>query len=170
MTITEVCDLLRKELINNGYEYGFVVAGKKYKPDMSNGLDSEYYRLSMTIYRVQHPSVTMKEKIGTCVETVLVMKTILDAHNIPNKIWLLYNSGKNKVHTILTFEAENKVVYLELTPQSAKPWYGRELVYDSEETFQQAYYQKGFEIIDVTEQIEIGQPPRFLLERLNKRK
>jgi len=166
MKIIEISDLLRKELFNNGYEYGFVVDGKKYKPDMSNGFDSEYYRLSMTIYRVQHPSVTMKEKIGTCVETVLVMKTILDAHNIPNKIWLLYNSGKNKVHTILTFEAENKVVYLELTPQSAKPWYGKEIVYSSEEEFLEEYRRNNYEVSDVTDAIVIGQPPEFLLKKL----
>ncbi len=34
MTITRICDMLRKELLNNGYEYGFVAGGKKYKPDM----------------------------------------------------------------------------------------------------------------------------------------
>ena len=98
------------------------------------------------------------------------MKALLDQQKALNRIWLLYQREKGKAHTVLTFQVEGKTVYLELTHQSAKPWYGRELVYDSEETFQQAYYQKGFEIIDVTEQIEIGQPPRFLLERLNKTK
>ena len=95
MTIIEICDMLKKELLNNGYEYGFVADGKKYKPDMSNGFDSEYYQQSLTIYRVQEPLVTMKEKIGTCVDAVLVMKRILDIHGIFSKIWLLYNKEKN---------------------------------------------------------------------------
>jgi len=166
MTIIEISDLLRKELFNNGYEYGFVVDGKKYKPDMSNGFDSEYYRLSITIYRVQDPLVTMEEKIGTCVETVLVMKTILDKHDITNKIWLLYNKGKNKVHTILTFEAEGKIVYLELTPQSAKPCYGKEIIYSSEQEFLEEYQKNNYEVSDVTDAIIVGQSPEFLLEKL----
>lgn len=166
MNITEICDLLRKELFYNGYEYGFVLKGKKYKPDMSNGFDSEYYRLSMTIYRVQHPSVTMKEKIGTCVETVLVMQTILDAHDIPSKIWLLFNKSKKKVHTILTFEAEGKIVYLELTPQSAKPWYGKEIVYSSEEEFLEEYRENNYEVSDVTKDVIIGEQPEFLLKKI----
>ena len=32
MTITKICDILKKELLNNGYEYGFVVNGKKSEP------------------------------------------------------------------------------------------------------------------------------------------
>lgn len=36
MTISEICDILRKELYNNGYEYGFVLDGKKYKPNCVN--------------------------------------------------------------------------------------------------------------------------------------
>ena len=46
MTITKICDILKNELLNNGYEYGFVVDGKKYRPDMSNGFDNEYYQYS----------------------------------------------------------------------------------------------------------------------------
>ena len=30
---------------------------------------------------------------------------------------------------------ERKTVYLELTPQSRKPWYGQEIVFDSEQSF-----------------------------------
>ena len=40
MEIKRVCDLLRKELYNNNYEYGFYCDGKKFKPNMSNGFDS----------------------------------------------------------------------------------------------------------------------------------
>ena len=166
MNITEICDLLRKELFYNGYEYGFVVDGKKYKPNMSNGFDSEYYRLSMTIYRVQHPSVTMKEKIGTCVETVLVMKSMLDEYDIKNKIWLLFNKTKKKAHTILTFEADGKIIYLELTPQSAKSWYGKEIVYSSEEEFLEEYQRNNYEVTDVTKDVVIGEQPEFLLKKI----
>ena len=166
MTIIEICDMLKKELLNNGYEYGFVVNGKKYRPDMNNGFDNEYYQYSLTIYRVQDPHVTMKEKIGTCVDAVLVMKRILDIHGIPSKIWLLYNKMKNKVHTVLTFEAESKVVYLELTPQSGKAWYGKELVYEDEQMFLQELEKQNYEVSDVTDSIRIGQQPKFLLEKL----
>ncbi len=165
MTIIEICDVLKKELLNNGYEYGFVVDGKKYKPDMS-GFDEEYYRLSTTIYRVQDPSVTMKEKIGTCVEAVMVMKYLLDAKKVPNKIWLLYNRKKHKVHTVLTFEAEGTVVYLELTPQSSKEWYGKELVYENEQEFLQGYEENGYDVSDVTGKVVVGERPVFLLEKL----
>lgn len=163
MTITELCDMLREELLNTGYEYGFIADGKKYKPDMSNGFDKEYYQRSLTIYRVQAPLVTMKEKIGTCVDAVLVMKHLLCKHNIPCKIWLLYNKEKNKMHTILTFMAEGKVVYLELTPQSAKPWYGKELVYADEKAFSEEFEKHNYELSEVTDAVVIGEQPEFLL-------
>ena len=108
----------------------------------------------------------MQEKIGTCVDAVLVMKYILDVHSISSKIWLLYNKAKNKVHTILTFEAESKVVYLELTPQSGKAWYGKELVYDDEKMFLQEFTKQNYEVLDVTDSVRIGQQPKFLLEKL----
>ena len=88
MTIKEICDILRSNLYNKGFEYGFILNGQKYKPDMNSGFDKEYYRLSNTIYRVQNPMVTLEEKIGTCVDSVLVMKSILDKLNVSCKIWL----------------------------------------------------------------------------------
>ena len=145
MTIVEICNLLRNELFDNGYEYGFYLNGKKYKPDMSQGFDSEYYRLSTTIYLVQDPCDTVREKIGTCIDAVVVMKAILDERNICNKIWLLYSKEKNKAHTVLTFEAENKTVYLELTPQSGKPWYGKEIIYSCEEEFLEENEKNNYE-------------------------
>ena len=78
MTIGEICDILRTELLSKDYEYGFVLNGQKYKPNMENGFDNEYYHLSTTVYCVQDPTITMKEKIGTCIDTVLVMKLILE--------------------------------------------------------------------------------------------
>lgn len=166
MTIAEICNILRNELFNTGYEYGFIANDKRYQPDMNNGFDSEYYQSSLTIYRVQEPNVTRKEKLGTCVETVLVIKQILDELQIPCTLWLLHNKTKNKVHTIPTFEAEGKVVYLELTPQSAKPWYGREIVYDTEQEFLKEYVQNNYDVSDVTNAIIIGEQPHFLLEKL----
>ncbi len=167
MKISELCDMLKSELLNNNFEYGFIANGKKYKPNMINGFDNEYYCFSKTIYLVQEPNVTIKEKIGTCIDTVVVMKSILDKLNVPNKIWLIYNKCKNKAHTILTFEAENKIVYLELTPQSSKEWYGHEIVYLSEQEFCQKYERMGYDISDVTGAIFIGQQPHFLLNKLH---
>lgn len=163
MKIPEICDLLREKLFNNGYEYGFYLNGKKYKPDMSKGFDEEYFQLSKTIYRVQEPLVTVHEKTGTCIDAVLVMKKLLDEYSIPCKIWLIF---KNSSHTILTFEAEEKIVYLELTPQSAKPFYGKEIVYENEQALLEEYRKNGYDISDVTDSIEIGRPPEFLLAKL----
>ena len=166
MTITEICTILRNELYNTGYEYGFVADGKRYQPDMSNGFDNEYYQNSLTIYRVQDPAVTRAEKLGTCVETVVLIKQLLDGLHVPCKLWLLHNKTKNKVHTIPTFEAEGKVVYLELTPQSSKTWYGKEIIYDNEQAFLTEYEQNNYDVSDVTNRIIIGEQPHFLLEKL----
>ena len=165
MTIKEICDILRSDLYNNGFEYGFVLNGQKYKPNMNDGFATEYYRLSTTVYLVQEPKVTLKEKIGTCIDATLVMKSILDELSIPCKIWLLHN--KNKAHTILTFSAEDKIVYLELTPQSSKKWYGQEIIYPSEQALLQEYKNIGYDVSDVTDLIIIGEQPLFLLEKIN---
>ncbi len=164
MTISEICHFLKNELFNNGYEYGFVSDGIKYKPNMQNGFDMNYYHFSKTIYRVQDPVVTIREKIGTCVDAVLVMKMLLDLHNIKNTIWLLNKKNNNKVHTVLTFEAENKIVYLELTPQSSKDCYGKEIIYSCIEDFLCEYENADVEVNDVTNSIVIGQQPYFLLD------
>ena len=167
MTIREICDILRSELFNNNFEYGFILDGKKYKPNMKEGFDNEYYCLSKTIYLIQEPQVTLQEKIGTCIDIVLVMKWMLDKLSVPSKIWLIYNKHKNKAHTILTFLAENKIIYLELTPQFSKEWYGQEILYLSEQEFCQEYEKMGYDIFDVTDLIVIGQQPHFLLNKLN---
>ncbi len=167
MIINEICNKLRAELFNNGFEYGFILNGRKYKPNMKYGFDNEYYHFSKTIYCVQDPVVTLKEKIGTCVDTVLVMKSILDKLNVPCKIWLLCNKKKNNLHTILTFTAENKIIYLELTPQSSKAWYGQEILYSNESDLIQEYENNGYDISDITNLIIIGQQPKFLLDKLS---
>ena len=166
MKIVEICDALRKELFNSGYEYGFVVDGQTYKPNMADGFDAAFYHFANTISRVQDPEVTRKEKIGTCIDAVLVMRQILNEYNVSSKIWLLYQKEKNKVHTILTFEAEGKIVYLELTPQSGKPWYGKEIIYDDEQTFLNKQENNGWEVFDVTDRVIVGERPQFLLEKL----
>lgn len=166
MTIPEICELLKSELFGRGYEYGFFLDGKKYTPNMEKGFDREYYHLSTTIYRVQNPLVTMREKIGTCVDAVMVMKMLLDQQKVPNTIWLLCHNLTHKVHTILTFEAENQVVYLELTPQFSKDHYGQEILYANLQDFLSFYEQNGFEVTNVTDAITVGQPPVFLLEKI----
>lgn len=49
MKINEICNLLRDELLNNDYKYGFVIDNKKYTPNMTGGFDYEYYNLTMTV-------------------------------------------------------------------------------------------------------------------------
>ena len=168
MKIKNICDLLKQELYKSGYQYGFYSAGKKYTPDFSMGFDANYFNLSKTIYRNQDPSDTMTEKIGTCIDTVVVMKTILDKINIQNKIWLIRHNTKNNNHTILTFAAEEKLVYLELTPQSNKPWYGKELLYDNEHSFIESFKKENYTIVEITDKIIIGDNPDSLLKYLDK--
>ncbi len=168
MKIVEICDALRAELMNNGYQYGFVVDSQTYQPNTTNGFDAAFYHLANTISRVQDPALTRKEKVGTCIDAVLVMRQILGGYNVPSKIWLFYQKQKNKVHTILTFEAEGKTVYLELTPESNKPWYGKEIVYASEQSFLREQESNGYEISDVTDKVIIGERPYFLLEKLKQ--
>ncbi len=166
MNISEICNILKTELYDNGYEYGFYLNGRKYRPDISSGFDAEYDKQAKTIYRVQQPAVTMREKIGTCIDAVLVMRHLLSNHSISSKIWLLYNKDKNKPHTILTFSAEEKIVYLELTPQSAKPWYGKEIVYSCEEDMLSEYRSNNYDVDDVTDSIIPDAQPSFLLSKI----
>lgn len=166
MKITEICDILKQELYNNGYQYGFYCNGRKYTPDFSNGFDAEFFNLQKTIYRIQDPQDTMKEKIGTCIDAVVVMKNILDEINVQSKIWLLHHSVKKTPHTILTFEAEEKLVYLELTPQSNKHWYGKAIIYNHEHDLIKEFQEKAFTIIEVTDKITIGDHPDSLLQHL----
>ena len=166
MKITETCDILRQELYQNDYQYGFYYDGRKYIPDFSNGFDAEFFNLQKTLYRIQNPRDTMKEKIGTCIDAVMVMKSILDEINVQSKIWLLYHNAKRTPHTILTFEAEEKLVYLELTPQSNKPWYGKEILYENEHSFVDSFQKDDFTIIEITDKLAIGSHPDSLLQYL----
>ena len=166
MLIQEACKLLKRELLNNGYEYGFYLNGKIYKPDMTKGVDKAFFERLLTEYCIQDPKDTMKAKVGTCNDAVILMKSILDQHSIPSKIWLLHDRQKRKYHTVLTFYLEGKTVYLELTPQSGKLCYGEEIVFDSEESFVDEYANDNREVIDVTDSVLIGERPDFLLSRM----
>ena len=162
MTISEICDILKSKLYKTGFEYGFVLNGIKYKPNMEHGFDYKYQQFVEQIYVVQKPEDTLNYKIGTCIDTVILMSSLLDNLEVQYKIWLLDN--KKKVHTILTFNAENRIVYLELTPQSSKPWYGNEIIYSNENELQNHYNNNGFDIIDITDKIVVGERPHFFNE------
>ena len=166
MLIHEACELLKKELLDNGYVYGFYLNGTVYKPDMTKGFDKEFFDCLLTQYRIQDPEDTMREKVGTCHDAVILMKTILANHDVSSKIWLLHDKQKDKFHTILTFYLEGKTVYLELTPQSNKPWYGKEIIFDSEQSFVNEYKKNDRDVIDVTDAVIIGKTPDFLLSRM----
>ena len=108
----------------------------------------------------------MKEKIGTCIAAVIATHSILDDINVHSHISLSSHTAKRTPHTILTFEAEEKLVYLELTPQSNKPWYGKEIIYNDERDLIKEFRGKDFVIIEVTEKIIIGDHSEALLRCL----
>jgi len=166
--IQRICKLLKDELLDNGYEYGFYLNGKTYKPDTSNGFDEEFFGRLLSEYRIQDPNDTKRAKVGTCNDVVVLMKSILDEQDVPSKIWLLHDGQHGKFHTVLTFCVEDKTVYLELTPQSAKPWYGKEKVFDDEQGFISEYGKDGCEVIEITDSVVIGEAPEFILSRMGQ--
>ena len=83
-----------------------------------------------------------------------------------NAFWLPDYARGKKFHTILTFQAENQVIYLELTPQSRKPWYGKELLYASEAQLISEYRKTDCELTDVTDSVRAGSTPEFILSRI----
>jgi hypothetical protein len=152
--------------MDNGYEYGFYLDRKRYMPDFTLGFDKKYFKLSTTIYRVQNPIDTKKEKIGTCIDTCLLMREMLEKLSVNSNIWLIKHREKESVHTIVTFESEGKIVHLELTPRSKKPWYGKEIIYSSVNDFLNDSKKHAYDIYDVTDDIKIGDAPDFLLKHL----
>ena len=166
MRINEICAVLKNEFLGSGYEYGFCLNEVRHTPNMSLGFDEEFFRLLSGETRIQAPAETMREKVGTCADTVVLMKCILDKHDIPSRTWALHNLQKNKYHTALTFSAEGKTVYLELTPQSKKPWYGKEIVYDDDRQFIAEYKSNGFEVFDITDTDLVGKTYNELTEAL----
>ncbi len=159
----ELLQLLKTELLDNGYSYGFYLDNRRIVPDMSLGFDEEFSRLITTEYRIQAPEITKREKVATCLDTVLVMKEILDKQNIESKIWMIFQKEKKKVHAILTFELLSQVVYLELTPQSGKSNYGKELLFADEEELSRYWTEQGYQIQDITGICIPGAEPSFFM-------
>ncbi len=87
-----------------------------------------------------------------------------------NKVFLIkygfYIISSEVSFTVLTFCVDNKIVYLELTPQSTKPWYGKEIVFDNEMSFIAEYSKEGCEVIEITDSVVVGEPPEFVLSRM----
>lgn len=160
MGISEICAALKRELLDNGYRYGFCRDGVCHVPDPALERDAAFAERLATLYRVQSPAETARHRIGTCIDAVVLMRSMLDDLGVPCRLWLRRRPGGGP-HMLLTFEAEGKTVYLELTPQSDKPWYGREIVYDSVEALLDAFAREGYTLTDVTGQVAVGMPPRF---------
>lgn len=84
------------------------------------------------------------------------MKKLLVEEKINNRIWLLHKKVNNKVHTILTFNISDRIIYLELTPQSNKPYYGKEIIYNNEDEFIKEFKAQGYDVINITNDIVVG--------------
>ena len=95
MTIQEARDLLKGELPDSGYEYGFYLNGAKHRPDPALGFGVGFQRALLTDYRIQNPADPQREKIGTCSDVTLLMKILPASRGVPGKIWLPnYARGK----------------------------------------------------------------------------
>ena len=164
--IVEMCELLRKELFENGYSYGFFLDEKKVVPNISLGFDEEFYRLLTTEYRIQSPEISKREKVATCLDAVLIMKEILLNRDIESKIWMIFQEERKKVHSVLSFELLGQVVYLELTPQSGNKNYGKEILFGSEEEFVEYWEEQNYLVREITHLCEPGAEPTFFLEML----
>ena len=164
--IVEMCELLRKELFENGYSYGFFLDEKKVVPNISLCFDEEFYRLLTTEYRIQSPEISKREKVATCLDAVLIMKEILLNRDIESKIWMIFQEERKKVHSVLSFELLGQVVYLELTPQSGKKNYGKEILFGSEEEFVEYWEEQNYLVREITHLCEPGAEPTFFLEML----
>lgn len=160
-----ICGLLREELYENGYRYGFYLNGRRIVPEPTKGFDAEFGRLLATEYRIQSPAITRREKVATCLDAVLVMKEILSANGIGSKIWMICQRESRKCHAVLTFVIGGTVVYLELTPQSGKENYGKALFFESERAFI-SYWEGANNLVrEITDVCVPGEKPDFF-ERL----
>ena len=165
-SLNEICQLLKDELLDNGYMYGFYLRDKRVIPNMSIGFDEEFANLLTSEYRIQKPMVSRREKVATCLDTVLIMKEILFEQDVESKIWMLFLREKRKVHSVLTFEMDEKIVYLELTPQSGKSNYGKEILFESIEGFVSYWEQQGYIVSDITELCVPGANPTSFMDLL----
>lgn len=92
------------------------------------------------------------------------MKEILSEQTIESRIWMLFLKEKRKVHSVLTFEIDGKIVYLELTPQSGKSNYGKEILFEGIEEFVSFWEQQGFTVSDITDKCTPGANPDFFMD------
>ena len=161
--IARICDLLRSELYGTGYRYGFCLDGSVVVPDASKGFDETFGRLLASRYRIQPPELTRKAKAATCLDAVLVMKDILNENGIGSRIWLVLDRERKKPHAVLTFRADQAVVYLELTPQSGKENYGKELVFENTDAFIRYWEQRNYLVREITDLCVPGRRPDFFL-------
>ena len=166
--ITLISNLLRGELYNTGYQYGFFWNSRRVVPDITKGFDEEFGRLLTAEYWIQDPETTRKEKVGTCLDAVLVMKELLKEAGKDSKIWMLFQKEQKKFHSVLTFEVDDEIVYLELTPQSGKENYGKELVFNSEDAFHQYWEKMNYTVQEITETCVPGIKPDFFLKQLSE--
>ena len=60
--IQSICQLLKDELLDNGYEYGFYLNGKTYKPDMSIGFDEKFFDRLLSEYRIKIREIPDRQK------------------------------------------------------------------------------------------------------------
>lgn len=161
--LNEICQLLKDELIDNGYMYGFYLKDRRVIPNTSLGFDVEFANLLTSEYRIQEPKVSRREKVATCLDAVLIMKEILSEQDIESKIWMLFLKEKGKVHSVLTFEIDGKIVYLELTPQFRKSNYGKEILFEGIEEFFSYWEQQGYIVSDITDMCKPGANPDFFM-------
>lgn len=164
--INEICQLLKDELFDNGYMYGFYLNDRCVIPNMSLGFDEKFANLLASEYRIQEPTVSRREKVATCLDAVLIMKEILLEQAVESKIWMIFIKEKRKVHSVLTFEIDGKIVYLELTPQSGKSNYGKEILFDRIEEFVSYWEQQGYIVRDITDECTVGTNPTFFIDLL----
>lgn len=162
----EICQLLKKELLDNGYKYGFYLRDRCVTPNISLGFDEEFANLLTSEYRIQEPIVSRREKVATCLDAVLIMKEILFEQAIESKIWMLFLKEKRKAHSVLTFEIDGRIVYLELTPQSGKSNYGKEILFEGMDQFVSYWEQQGYIVSDITDVCTPGANPDFFMDLL----
>lgn len=55
-----------------------MIDSKRYVPDSDKEFDEDFFSSLLMDYRIQKTEVTNSEKIGTCLDVILVMKATRD--------------------------------------------------------------------------------------------
>ena len=63
MTINEACNLLKEELLDNGYEYGFCLNGITYKPDFTKGFDNMFFERLLKEYAFKPQKIQSRQRL-----------------------------------------------------------------------------------------------------------